>query len=161
MAISLAVGMVLSVSVANATASPKAVASSRSIWNGGGVANQCLGSLNGQAYTVAILWDCNGNRDQKWRTVYRGEEGGEAFYQVVNDDDQCLGTSGGGTGDGVAAVVWGCNGNPDQDWFVGALTIQNTKSRKCLGVQGEPERGSRVIQWTCNVNPDQEWHWFG
>ncbi len=42
---------------------------------------------------------------------------------------------------------------------IGETYLLNVHSSKCLGLEGTPANGARVIQWQCNGNDDQIWRW--
>jgi Ricin-type beta-trefoil lectin domain-like len=123
----------------------------------------CLGISGGADDAPAVQWYClNGHPDQQWSTG-AGNSGG--FYQLINNDGQCLGVAGGSTAQGAQVVGWKCLGtsHPDQYWFIDHAVpmcgpyypIANYKSGRYLGVAGGSTlAGAKVVIWnyqaTCN-----------
>jgi hypothetical protein len=78
----------------------------------------CLGIKGGSVTpgTPAVLWNCNGNKDQEWE--WGNEDGTSGYYQLVNKDNLCLGINGGVDTNGNYLVAYNCLGtnHPDQYW---------------------------------------------
>ena len=73
--------------------------------------NKCLdaydlGTTNG---TKAVIWDCNGQDNQKWNVNSDGT--------ITNvHAGLCLDAYDNGTADGTDMVLWSCNGQANQKW---------------------------------------------
>lgn len=86
----------------------------------------CMGTSGGHNNTNAVLWQCQVNaKNQYWH--FSGSPiyvTGQPFYNLVNANNDCLGTSGGNVGEGTDVVAWGCLGtsHPDQYWWAYATT---------------------------------------
>ena len=87
-AVVLALGMIVPASGASEPGPTKSRVSSapQRYMNWGGGGGVCLGSNGGQLNTFAIVWSCNFNPDQRWRTDHLYTDGnGILVYRVVND----------------------------------------------------------------------------
>ncbi|MFB6578578.1 RICIN domain-containing protein [Streptomyces sp. NPDC056402] len=130
----------------------------------------CMGTRNdGGPAKSAVLWECNGNGDQRWSFVKVGSNSEGPIYKVVNQLDECLATYGGATGQGSGVIVWGCNGARDQQWQVKTLTnsgwgqqrmseICQIASGHCISSPGgATDWGTKLIIWKFNGALDQQW----
>lgn len=95
----------------------------------------------------------------------------ESIYQLINNNNRCLGIAGGNMTDGTPAVQWTCNGHVDQEWVVAPtnngwyeLVNQATYDNgdptnwSCLGVAGGSlALGAIMVIWHCNGHLDQQW----
>jgi hypothetical protein len=129
----------------------------------------CLGIKGGNVSAPAVQWNCINHGDQLWRT---GKEIRDGYYQIINNDNRCLGVQGGSTREGVDVVGWKCLGtsHPDQYWQIdqgscngvnGYYMLKNYKSHYVVGVAANSRRaGAAVVQWrdqgVCNNQV-----WFG
>lgn len=121
----------------------------------------CLGITGGEDDAAAVQWTCNGHPDQQWSV---GGTNSAGYYQLVNDDGECLGVAGGATAANSEVVGWSCLGTSHQDqyWYVdtsiscgGYYPIYNYKSGRVLGVSANSTAvGAAVViygfQDTCN-----------
>src|SRR6266568_5099483 len=89
--------------------------------------SMCLGISGGRHDASAILWKCNGHPDQQWRFGGSKSYDGYTWYQLINNDNQCLGVRSGRTFDGARIVGWNCTGHNDQYWY------EATSIRVCGG----------------------------
>jgi hypothetical protein len=115
----------------------------------------CLGIKGGNG-TSAVQWNCINHGDQLWRT---GKQIRDGYYQIINNDNRCLGVQGGSTREGAAVVGRKCLGtsHPDQYWQIesgscygisGYFMLKNYKSHYVVGVLGNSGRvGAAVVQW--------------
>ena len=78
--------------------------------------SRCLGISGGRHDAPAILWDCNGHPDQRWRFGAKVHYNGLTWYQLIKNDNQCLGVLGSSVSQGAKVVGWDCTGNTDQYW---------------------------------------------
>lgn len=67
-----------------------------------------LGTANG---TKVVIWDCNGQDNQKWTVNSDG---------TITDVHAglCLDAYNAATSDGTNLVLWSCNGGDNQKWTV-------------------------------------------
>ncbi|MEU6432497.1 ricin-type beta-trefoil lectin domain protein, partial [Microbispora sp. NPDC046973] len=56
-----------------------------------------------------IIWDCNGQNNQKWRLNSDGSI-------TAVGANKCLDVNGGGTANGTKVIIWSCNGQNNQKW---------------------------------------------
>ena len=129
----------------------------------------CLGIKGGNVSAPAVQWNCVNHGDQLWRT---GKQIRDGYYQIINNDNRCMGVQGGSTREGAAVVGWKCLGtsHPDQYWQIeggtcygvsGYFMLKNYKSHYVVGVAGNSGRvGAAIVQWRdrglCNNQV-----WFG
>jgi hypothetical protein len=116
----------------------------------------CLGIKGGGDNAPAIQWNCVTHRDQLWRT---GGKTGGSYFQIINEDNECLGILGGSTREGARVYGWKCLGTShrDQYWQIesgtcggvkGFLMFRNYKSGYVMGVLGNSRAaGAAVVQW--------------
>jgi hypothetical protein len=117
----------------------------------------CLGITGGEDDAPAVLWPCNGSKNQTWH--WSGETINNSFdQQLVNGNNECLGIAGGSSQNGAEVVGWSClTGHPDQYWFpdLDAMIcganfepFYNYNSGDVLGVAGNSTTaGASIIQW--------------
>jgi len=119
----------------------------------------CLGISGGDDDAPAVQWTCNGHPDQIWHLGL--EWGNSAYYQLINNDDQCLGVAGGSIAQGARVVGWTCStGAPNQYWSAGSascglyhpyynLGTVLDGTDLVLGVSGNSlEAGASVVIWS-------------
>jgi hypothetical protein len=129
--------------------------------------NLCLGILGNTNNQPAVQWNCNGHADQQWHWGAVNPEDPD-YYQLINDNNSCLGVAGGSPNQGAQAVGWTCLGSKhyDQYWAVsydeicGADVLINLNTHYVLGVAGDSiTPGASVVQWQdqhqCN---NQRWY---
>jgi hypothetical protein len=58
--------------------------------------------------TAVIVWDCNGQNNQKWTLTSAGE------LRVYGT--KCLDVSSAGTANGTKVQIWTCHGGTNQQW---------------------------------------------
>jgi hypothetical protein len=77
-----------------------------------GLSNKCIAVRNGnsESGTPLILWECNGNADQKWSLTSQGYLQGLA--------GKCIAVRNGNSESGTPLILWECNGNADQKWSI-------------------------------------------
>jgi hypothetical protein len=131
----------------------------------------CLGITGGDDDAPAIQWNCNGDKDQQWH-VGQANSAFPSYYQIVNDDNQCLGISGGKTTEDTQAVGWTCLGSShmDQYWYIDLascdgisdFSLWNLGSEYVLGVQGGSiTEGAPVVQFAWQSNTCNNQNWYG
>ncbi|MEV4116532.1 ricin-type beta-trefoil lectin domain protein, partial [Nonomuraea sp. NPDC049695] len=59
--------------------------------------------------TAVIIWDCNGQNNQKWRLNADGTI-------TAVGANKCLDVSGYGTANGTKVQIWTCTGGTNQKW---------------------------------------------
>ncbi|MEU8279996.1 RICIN domain-containing protein, partial [Microbispora bryophytorum] len=64
------------------------------------------GTANG---TSVLIWDCNGQNNQKWRLNSDGSI-------TAVGANKCLDVSGNGTANGTKMQIYTCNGQNNQKW---------------------------------------------
>jgi hypothetical protein len=127
----------------------------------GAPSGMCLGIKGGGTDQPAVLWPCNGARDQQWH--WGTELNNTGFYQLINGDGMCLGVASGGDSNGDQIVGWTCNGHIDQYWEWGDLlytcdyntgngSIEYTPftdyGARVAGVQGgHNTEGTPIVLW--------------
>jgi Ricin-type beta-trefoil lectin domain len=79
--------------------------------------NWCLGISYGRDNAPAILWGCNGRPDQQWHFGAHTSWDNVTWYQIINNDNQCLGVLNGSTSRGATIVGWNCANHTDQYWW--------------------------------------------
>ncbi|WP_182884309.1 glycoside hydrolase family 27 protein [Microbispora sp. H10885] len=130
------------------TATPPATGSIRGVASG-----RCL-DVNGASQSngaTVLIWDCNGQNNQKWATTSAGE------LRVYGS--KCLDVNNAGTADGTAVIIWDCNGQNNQKWRLNSDgTITAVGANKCLDVSGSgTANGTKVQIWSCNGQNNQKW----
>ena len=65
-----------------------------------------------------VTWPCNGQTNQKWNFVARGNN----YYSIspVGNTSFCLDVKGGGTAINTPIIIFGCNGGSNQAWMLSA-----------------------------------------
>ncbi|MER5622642.1 lectin [Streptosporangium sp. NPDC002544] len=101
--------------------------------------------------TQVVIWDCNGQNNQKWTSTSAGE------LRVYGN--KCLDVSNNGTADGTGVLIWDCNGQNNQKWrFNTDGTITAVGANKCLDVANNATTNNARLQiWTCTSGPNQRW----
>jgi hypothetical protein len=123
----------------------------------------CIGTSGGHNNTDAVLWPCNGTRNQTW-TIAVPASG--VIQPIKNGNGDCLGVAGGSTQVGAHVVAWKCQaGAANQEWYFGNQScyhaplnytpIFNEQSKLVIGVAGgSTKAGAALIMWrfqnTCN-----------
>ncbi|MFD7862814.1 RICIN domain-containing protein [Streptomyces sp. NPDC057682] len=102
----------------------------------------------------AIIWDCNGNNDQRWE--FTGE--GNGFYQLKNANGKCLAV----WAQDNSVIQWNCNHHADQQWYIdssaGTAQLRNGAAYdKCVTISGTGN-ASRAYLATCNMQTNQRWY---
>lgn len=130
-------------------------------WNYGGGRD---GSLRGQGGlcldmrgrevsqgTEAIVYSCNGGRNQRFRWTRNGE------LQVGG---MCLDVANGSNFNGARLIAWPCNGGRNQRWYVSGSTIRSAQNGRCVDIfQGVARPEQPVVVWDCNGGRNQRWWW--
>ncbi|GAA3435098.1 ricin-type beta-trefoil lectin domain protein [Kutzneria kofuensis] len=62
--------------------------------------------------TKVIIWNCNGQANQRWRFNADGSISGV-------QSGLCLDVTGASTADGALVQLWTCNGRSNQRWTLG------------------------------------------
>lgn len=119
----------------------------------------CLGISGGKDDAPAVQWTCNGHPDQIWHLGL--EWLNSPYYQLINNDNQCLGVAGGSTALGARVVGWTCQtGATNQYWAAGSsscgvyhpyynLGAALDNVGRVLGVSGNSlESGAAVVIWS-------------
>ncbi|ETK36814.1 alpha-galactosidase [Microbispora sp. ATCC PTA-5024] len=101
--------------------------------------------------TLAEIWDCNNQANQRWTVTSAGE------LRVYGS--KCLDVNNRGTADGTSVLIWDCNGQNNQQWRLnsdGSLTAVG--ANKCLDVPNSATaNGTKLQIWTCNGQANQRW----
>jgi alpha-galactosidase len=102
--------------------------------------------------TLAAIWDCNGNANQRFTSTSAGE-------LRVYGGTKCLDVVGAATANGTAVNIWDCNGQANQRFRLNADgTITAVGSGKCLDVSGgATANGTKVQIWDCGGAANQKW----
>ena len=118
----------------------------------------CLGISGGKNDSPAVQWNCETVANQEWHTGH--ELGNTPYFQIVNNNNQCLGIAGSSTSAGARAYGWTCNGHLDQYWSAdNSGVISNANSGMVLGVAGGSTAvGAAVVQWPFTGALNQFWH---
>lgn len=101
--------------------------------------------------TDAIVYNCNGGRNQRFNWTRDGE------LRVAG---MCLDVANNDTRNGAKLVAWPCNGGRNQRWIVSGSTIRSALSGRCLDIRdGNSFPGQNVIVWDCHGSSNQRWWW--
>ncbi|MFG2948411.1 RICIN domain-containing protein [Streptomyces adustus] len=115
--------------------------------------NRCIdidAARNDANGTRAVLWDCNGNWNQKFYF------GGDSTW---SRNGKCLEQAGWNAPNGTPVQIWDCNGGTNQKWYFGANgEIINRDSGKCLDAPGTGN-GTQLQVWDCWSGQNQRWYW--
>ena len=106
--------------------------------------------------TRVQVWDCNGQRNQRW--TYFSDRTIRSSY-----DGRCLDLDvGAPVGNGTRIQVWDCNGWSNQQWFLwtNEPPILSAFQFMCLDedISSPTHNGTRVQAWQCNTWPNQRWY---
>jgi len=115
----------------------------------GSASGRCLDVPGGNTAngTQPIIWDCNGNANQRWTGT----------GQTLQALGKCLDSPTGATS-GAKAQLWDCHGGTNQRWTVNSNgTISNAQSGLCLAVNAGTANGSPVVLSTCTGATNQIW----
>ncbi|MER5642972.1 lectin [Streptosporangium sp. NPDC002524] len=120
----------------------------------GAGSNRCL-DVTGASQTngtPVVLWDCNGQNNQRWTSTAAGE------LRVYGG--KCLDVNDNGTADGTGVIIWDCNGQNNQKWRLNTDgTITALGANKCLDAAGNATANNTRIQiWTCTGGANQRWN---
>ena len=113
---------------------------------------------NAQGGGNVLLWECNGDPDQRWSMTPTGE-----LVDAIGG--VCLDAAGYDGRQGANVDVYRCERLADQRWTMvprggGSFELRNQKSGLCLDVQGRNgARGDNVLLWACDGGADQRWWW--
>ncbi|WP_329404322.1 non-reducing end alpha-L-arabinofuranosidase family hydrolase [Streptomyces melanogenes] len=101
--------------------------------------------------TQAQLWDCNGQRNQRWTHT--------ADKQLMVYGNKCLDAKAKGTGNSTAVVIQDCDGSADQRWNVNTDgTIAGVRSGLCLDAVGAATaNGTKIQLYSCWSGANQKW----
>jgi hypothetical protein len=118
----------------------------------------CLGISGGKDDAPAVQWTCNGHPDQIWHLGL--EWFNSPYYQLINNDHQCLGVADGSIAQGARVVGWTCQtGAPNQYWAAGSTSCGSYHpyynlgavldgANMVLGVSGNSlQAGASVVIW--------------
>ena len=101
--------------------------------------------------TEAIVYSCNGGRNQRFRWTRNGE------LQVGG---MCLDVANGSNYNGARLIAWPCNGGRNQRWYVSGSTIRSAQNGRCVDIfQGVARPEQPVVVWDCNGGRNQRWWW--
>ncbi|MFC3492920.1 extracellular catalytic domain type 1 short-chain-length polyhydroxyalkanoate depolymerase [Glycomyces rhizosphaerae] len=100
--------------------------------------------------TQAVLWDCNGNANQRFTRTASGQ---------LRVNGKCLEAQGWGTANGTKAVIWDCTGGANQRWNVNSNgTITNVHNGLCLDAMGGATANTTpLVLWACSGTSNQSW----
>jgi hypothetical protein len=115
--------------------------------------NRCL-DVNGGSQTNGtrvLIWDCNGNGNERWTTTASGE------LRIF--DTKCLDVLNQATTSGSAVGIWDCNGGANQRWTLNPNgTITGAQSGLCLApTGGSTANGTLMVIATCTGATNQQW----
>jgi hypothetical protein len=128
--------------------------------------NLCLGITGDADNKPAVLWTCEGSKDQTWH--FGAELGTTGFYELINGLGQCLAVQGGSDEEGADLYGWTCEGTEDQYWTVydakckdTFCPINNYESGYVIGVEGgSDEPGAAIVQWPFEENANNQYWEF-
>lgn len=101
--------------------------------------------------TEAIVYPCNGGRNQRFRWTRNGE------LQVGG---MCLDIANGSNANGAMLIAWPCNGGRNQRWYSSGSSIRSGQNGRCIDVfQGVARPEQPVVVWDCNGRANQRWWW--
>ncbi|WP_426502373.1 ricin-type beta-trefoil lectin domain protein [Dactylosporangium sp. McL0621] len=125
---------------------------------GGSTASALVGAASGRCLDVPggntgngtqpIIWDCNGNANQRWTA-------NGATLQALG---KCLDAPTNAAA-GAKVQIWDCSGGANQQWSLNANgTISSVSSGLCLDVSGAgTANNTPVILWSCTASANQRW----
>ncbi|MDI2126300.1 RICIN domain-containing protein [Yinghuangia seranimata] len=123
--------------------------------------NLCLGVLNGSTDNGApvIIWECNGNYDQKW-SYFTREDGSHMLKNYKSG--KCLDIPEYNFNAGTRLVQWDCNGGTNQTWYFSSDTyFKNPASGMVLDDPGGSRTwGTQAIIWPQNGGNNQYWQTY-
>ncbi|MFD7177341.1 non-reducing end alpha-L-arabinofuranosidase family hydrolase, partial [Streptomyces sp. NPDC059929] len=101
--------------------------------------------------TVAQLWDCNGQTNQRW--TYTSSK------QLMVYGGKCLDAMAEGTRNGTAVVISDCDGSAGQQWNINTDgTIAGVQSGLCLDAVGAATaNGTKIQLYSCWSGGNQKW----
>ena len=114
---------------------------------------KCLGTYDGSHSpdTVAIMWTCNANNDQKWSSLGDGK--------LLNADYMCLSVYDNSVVETTFVVISNCGANNvQQKWTIypdGAISLGST--RLFLSATGRENNHDPVILYHPLNNGSQNW----
>ncbi|MDI2126301.1 RICIN domain-containing protein [Yinghuangia seranimata] len=119
--------------------------------------NLCMGVQGGSRDNGAavILWECNGNDDQKW--TYTTNSAG--MTQLVNwKSGKCLDIFNWDFRAGAQLDQWDCHGGANQEWVRDGFTFRNPASHMVLDDPNSSTAwGTRPIIWPYHEGYNQIW----
>jgi hypothetical protein len=119
-------------------------------------AGRCLDADGSQGHangSVAQLWDCFGNENQRWTLPPVGAAGEVRIWGGM-----CLDNDRGAWAEGDKVHVWTCLGNENQRWTLTADGQIRGKNNQCLtALDGGTANGTRLVLSACAARPEQRW----
>ncbi|MBZ2814238.1 RICIN domain-containing protein, partial [Xanthomonas perforans] len=99
--------------------------------------------------TPVQIWDCSGNKNQKWSLGKNGS--------IIGYGGNCLEAAGDFGANGRSIVMATCNGTQAQTWRIRGQ-IRSDLNNRCLDDSaGGTTNGARVQMWDCIGNANQTW----
>jgi streptogrisin C len=119
-----------------------------------GLAGKCVDvkGWNSANTTPVILYDCNGQDNQKWE--WRAQD------QSIRSLGKCLDVDHGDPDNGTRVLLFDCQGSVNQQWVqTQNRGIMNPSSGRCLDVpNGNTENGTQLIIYDCQGSINQKWY---
>jgi len=125
----------------------------------------CLGIAGGGGPgSKAVLWLCNGHKDQQWMLGAEHVSGTSYEWQLKNEDGWCLGVAGASRTEGADLVAWNCESyakDSNEYWEPqlnqnGSLAFANYVDvfNQVIGVAGSVmAEGQPIVQWPYQPGP--------
>jgi hypothetical protein len=103
------------------------------------------------AGTQTIIWDCDGQTNQRWTRTAAGE------LRVYGNS--CLDVYGAGTANSTSVIIWPCHGGPNQQWTLRPDgSVRAVGANKCLDVTSSGTANATQVQiYDCNGTSAQQW----
>jgi Ricin-type beta-trefoil lectin domain len=129
----------------------------------------CLGIAGGRGPgSRAVLWKCNGSKNQMWALGTKYGSGDNTSWQLRNEDGWCLAIAGGSSKNGADFIAWTCKSHAkdSNEYFQPYLNSNGTLAfinyqdvfSKEIGVKGGVmANGSSIVQWPYNGDFNQYW----
>lgn len=119
-----------------------------------GLAGKCIDveGNNAENSTPVILYDCNGQPNQKWE--FNAADGS------IRSLGKCLDVEREHTGNNSKVILYDCKGSDNQKWTeYSDQTIRNPVSGRCLDARGaKSDNGTQLIIYDCNGQTNQAWY---
>ncbi|MBZ3439989.1 RICIN domain-containing protein, partial [Xanthomonas perforans] len=115
----------------------------------GFISNHWYGRWGQVSGTPVQIWDCSGNKNQKWSLGKNGS--------IIGYGGNCLEAAGDFGANGRSIVMATCNGTQAQTWRIRGQ-IRSDLNNRCLDDSaGGTTNGARVQMWDCIGNANQTW----